>query len=331
MYSGKILSAFIVFTLATFIAACSSQPSIPTYVVTTSGFSSRLLEPVDSLVLPATFDPIGMDVDDAGRLYLGDRFSRYIYRWETNGAPRDSFGGPGSGPGEFREGPQGLASFRDSLLAAVDFTTGRLLCFQLDPVPRFWRQLTFPAALFQAAWLSERHLLVSAVPMPGESGVFFVALSDEEERVWPVPLPPAINPFYGMRKVAAAGDRAVVADVFTNRITVLDAEGRPLRQLVLADLPEQSPGEGTTEDPLYGTITLPSKPLIVSVTLRDSSLYVLVGWPQSTANRRVWHLSLTGRVIEVLELPVAAKGIEIHNDRLYALSEAPSIVRLYAL
>ncbi len=167
--------------------------------------------------------------------------------------------------------------------------------------------------------------------MPGESGVFFVALSDEEERVWPVPLPPAINPFYGMRKVAAAGDRAVVADVFTNRITVLDAEGRPLRQLVLADLPEQSPGEGTTEDPLYGTITLPSKPLIVSVTLQDSSLYVLVGWPQSTANRRVWHLSLTGRVIEVLELPVAAKGIEIHNDRLYALSEAPSIVRLYAL
>ncbi|WP_072715154.1 hypothetical protein [Rhodothermus profundi] len=281
--------------------------------------------------LPVSFTPSGLAVDTRGHLYLGDRLSRSIYRWDSRGVLIDTIGGPGGGPGEFSEGPQGLAIYRDSLLAAVDFKTGRLLYFQLNPTLRFLRQLTFPSALLQTAWLSARRLLVSAVPMPGESGVFSITFSGEDVRRRHVNLPPATNPIYGMRKVAASNGRAVVADLFTNRMTVLDAQGQPLWQLILTDLPEQAPGEETKEDPLYGSITLPDAALIASVALQDSSLYILIGWPDSLAGQQVWHLHLDGRVIERLELPVAAKSIEVYHDRLYALSTDPLILYLYAL
>ncbi|MDQ7041465.1 MAG: hypothetical protein Q9M35_11060 [Rhodothermus sp.] len=281
--------------------------------------------------LPVSFTPSGLAIDARGRLYLGDRFSRSIYRWDSSGVLIDTIGGPGEGPGEFSGGPQSLTVYRDSLLAAIDYQTGRLLIFQLNPAPRFLRTLTFPSALLQVTWLSARHLLVSAVPMPGESGVFSITLAGEAVRRQPVGLPPAANPIYGMHKVAARNGRAVVANPFTNRMTVLDAQGQPLWQLVFADLPAQAPGKATTEDPLYGTITLPDVALIASVALQDSSLYVLAGWPPSLARRQVWHLRLNGQVIERLELPVMAKGIAIYNNQLYALSADALRLYLYAL
>ncbi len=313
------------------VIGCTSGDSIPTYLVETSGLQPRLLEPIDSMQLPASFTPSGLAIDARGRLYLGDRFSRSIYCWDSSGGLIDTIGGPGEGPGEFSGGPQSLAVYRDSLLAAIDYQTGRLLIFQLDPAPRFLRTFTFPSALLQVTWRSARHLLVSAVPMPGESGVFSITFSGKDVRRHHVSLPPATNPIYGMRKVVACNDRAVVADPFTNRVTVLDAQGRPRWQLVFADLPAQAPGKETTEDPLYGTITLPDAALIASVALQDSSLYVLVGWPPPLARRQVWHLQLNGQVIERLELPVAAKGIKIYNNRLYALSADSLRLYLYAL
>lgn len=53
-------------------------------------------------------DIIGLAVDDAGRVYVGDRHSNTVRAYGSDGEPLGLIGGEGQGPGEFRV-PDGLA------------------------------------------------------------------------------------------------------------------------------------------------------------------------------------------------------------------------------
>lgn len=53
-------------------------------------------------------DIIGLAVDDAGRIYVGDRLSNTVRAYGSDGKPLGLIGGEGQGPGEFRV-PDGLA------------------------------------------------------------------------------------------------------------------------------------------------------------------------------------------------------------------------------
>ncbi|WP_369407474.1 6-bladed beta-propeller [Rhodothermus marinus] len=113
---------------------------------------------------------------------MADRNSRAIYRWSPEGSLIDTIGGPGSGPGEFEHGPISLAIYDDSLLAAIDMQTGKLLLYYLKPNPAFDRTITFPSALASVDWLSHDKLIVSAVPMPSSNGINIVHIKNEEEK-----------------------------------------------------------------------------------------------------------------------------------------------------
>lgn len=100
--------------------------------------------------IPGTpFGVIGAIASDVfDRFYVLDGLSQTVYVFDANGGYVDNFGGPGSGPGEFR-GAMDVTVSPDSLVWVTDAVAGRHIVFDLDGnvvriIPRRYRGDSHP-------------------------------------------------------------------------------------------------------------------------------------------------------------------------------------------
>lgn len=291
--------------------------------------NQKILVPEDSLSLPLTFDPLDIALDESGYIYIADRNSRAIYRWSPEGSLIDTIGGPGSGPGEFEHGPISLAIYDDSLLAAIDMQTGKLLLYYLKPNPAFDRTITFPSALASVDWLSHDKLIVSAVPMPSSNGINIVHIKNEEEKINSLELPVPKHPLYGLQLVSTNANKILLAGIFINRISMIDNKTNQINYFSLKDLPPKSPEQDSFEDPLFGQIMLPSDILIFDMAQQDTLQFILTASSDLSAPQRwLWIFSYSEtRPATLWKLSYAARSLAVHDRKVYILDREG--LRLY--
>lgn len=137
--------------------------------------------------------PRGVDLDDKGNLYVVDSANNRVVKYGPQGGqPLKTWGAPGSGQGQFKDGPWGIAvDPKRGFVYVADTWNGRIQKFDLD-------------GNFVTAW-----------------GTFDQAASLNDK---PTSL-------YGPRDVAVDGDsNLLVTDTGNKRVVKFDPDGKPLAQ-----------------------------------------------------------------------------------------------------
>jgi len=180
-------------------------------------FAEGQIEAAPSLVLNESglpgaaedqlFAPRNVAVADDGLIYVLDSGNQRVQVYDADGAPVNSWGSPGSGPGQFSpegDGPWGIA-VDDEFVYAADTWNHR--------IQKFTRDGEFVASFGQ-----------SGDPLAAPNG--------------------GLGIFFGPRAIALVGeDLLYVTDTGNHRIQILDREGNFLGQLGTTAVFGSLPGE----------------------------------------------------------------------------------------
>ena len=323
----KYKLTYLFLLLAGTLFACRNASEPPSQDIPFTADQQIEIFSDSSFIFTYPLSPLAIAINPASHLYVSSD-NGYIYRIDPEHQTiLDSIGGIGQGPGEFYKAPVILDVYRDSLLMAIEPPpTSAIHLFACYDSLRFIKKINVLNAILDGVWWDASHVLISAIPFPGETGI--QKMDIHTEKVEKIPHPPVSNPFEGLYFLSTRKPReSLLVAYVQNRVLLLRNDR--LYRYRLPEVPERAPMRNETIlFPGYGEVNLPEHGLFRGVASNLTAYFLLTARQEQPVQRLLLlDSTMTLRSIQPLEEKWHSLGVQ--DSYIYALTIADSLGNRY--